>query len=131
MVTNTVSTVAPSAKLKQLQNEGYCILENVADEALLERTRACVEHAIGTLDADLLARNPSPGTLIDSGPLPELAGIVGNPTALKALDEMGLSRAASSGKRSSSANRQTVRVYTGTKIVSCGKTRDRTAIIRR
>ena len=90
MATNTNSTNPPPAKLKQLQNEGYCILENVADEALLERTRACVKQAIATLDDDQLTRNVSPGTLIDSGPHPELAGIVGNPTALKALDEMGL-----------------------------------------
>ena len=63
----------------QLQNEGFCILENVADQALLERTRDCVKQAIASLDADQLTRNVSPGTLIDSGPHPELAGIVGNP----------------------------------------------------
>lgn len=90
MTTNTDSINPPSAKLKQLQDEGYCILENVVDKALLRRTRACVDHAIASLDADQLTRNVSPGTLIDSGPHPGLAGIVGNPTALKALDEMGL-----------------------------------------
>ena len=90
MTTTTDSTNSSSAKLKQLQDEGYCILENVADEALLERTRDCVNHAIATLDVDQLTRNVSPGTLIDSGPHPELAGIVGNPTALKALNDMGL-----------------------------------------
>ena len=90
MATNTDSPNSPSAELKQLQTEGYCILENIADEALLDRTRACVEQAVATQDAERLAHTRAPGTLIDSGPHPELAGIVGNPAALRALDDMGL-----------------------------------------
>ena len=90
MATNTDSPNSPSANLKQLQTEGYCILENIAVEALLDRTRACVEQAVATQDAERLAHTRAPGTLIDSGPHPELAGIVGNPAALRALDDMGL-----------------------------------------
>ena len=78
------------AKLEQFQREGYCVLEKMADEALLRRTRECVERAVGMQDVERLARTRSPGTLIDSNVYPELAGIIGNPVALKALDEMGL-----------------------------------------
>ena len=90
MSESKVSRSEPSAQLEQLQREGYCVLENIADTALLERTRACVEKAVATQDPERLARTRSPGTLINSNAHPELAGIVGNPTALKALDEMGL-----------------------------------------
>jgi len=90
MVANTVSRSALSAKCKQLQHEGYCILENVALDALIERTRACVEKAVATQDPERLARTRAPGTLIDSDAYPELAGIIGNPAALKALDEIGM-----------------------------------------
>ena len=78
------------AKLEQLQREGYCVLEELANEALLRRTRGCVEQAVATQDIERLARTRSPGTLIDSNAYPELAGIIGNPVSLKALDEMGL-----------------------------------------
>ena len=46
MTTNTISPLV--AKFKQLQIEGYCVLENIADNALLERTRACAEQAVAT-----------------------------------------------------------------------------------
>ena len=39
-----------AAKLKQLQTDGYCVLPDMADEALLNRTRACVEEAIAAQD---------------------------------------------------------------------------------
>ena len=88
---NTTSVAEPSMKLKQLQQAGYCILENMADEALLNRTRDCVEAAITAQDPARFSNWRAPGTLIDSFEHPGLAGLIGNPTALQALDEMGLS----------------------------------------
>ena len=85
MAAHTISILEPTAKRKQFQREGYCVLENIASEAILERTRACVRKAVATQDLEKLARARSPGTLIDSGPYPEFAGIIGNPTALLAL----------------------------------------------
>ncbi len=90
MAAHTISILEPTAKRKQFQREGYCVLENIASEAILERTRACVRKAVATQDLEKLARARSPGTLIDSGPYPELAGIIGNPTALLALDKLGI-----------------------------------------
>ena len=66
------------------------MVPEVADEALLQRTRRCVERAVAAQDAEQMARNRSPGTLIDAGPYPELADLIGNPKALAALDAMGL-----------------------------------------
>ena len=91
MVANRGSISEPAAKLRQLQREGYCVLDNLADDVLLDRTRACVEQAIADQAPERFARWRAPGTLIDSNRYPELAGIIGNPTALKALDEIGLS----------------------------------------
>ncbi|MEM7132510.1 MAG: phytanoyl-CoA dioxygenase family protein [Chloroflexota bacterium] len=83
--------IEPSTKLKQLQSEGYCILPSMANNVLLNRTRACVEQAIAAQPPEKFASWRAPGTLIDSNNFPELAGIVGNPNALMALNEMGLS----------------------------------------
>ena len=90
MITNTATIENPSAKFRQLQRDGFCILENMADTARLDRTRACVEQAIADQDAERFAGWRAPGTLIDSNNYPELAGLIGNPRALKALDAMGL-----------------------------------------
>lgn len=63
----------------------------MADDILLDCTRARIEQAV----ADQV-RNGSPvgvplvRSLIDSNAYPELASIIGNPAALKALNEMGL-----------------------------------------
>lgn len=90
MATETFSISEPSTKLRQLQHNGYCVLESIADDVLLNRTRACVKQAIADQDPERFARWRAPGTLIDSNNYPELAGIIGNPIALKALNEMGL-----------------------------------------
>lgn len=90
MTASTISTSEAAAKLDQFQREGYCVLKEMADDALLQRTRECVERAVATQDIERLTRTRSPGTLIDSDAHPELAGIIGTPTALKALDEIGL-----------------------------------------
>lgn len=79
-----------SLALMKLQNEGYCILENAVPHALIEHTRACVDLAITSQDSEALARVRSPGTLIAAEHHPDLAALIGNPIALKALDGMGL-----------------------------------------
>ena len=62
----------------------------MADAGLLDRTRRCAARAVAALEEEQLARNRSPGTLIDSGGYPDLADLVGNPKALRALNDMGL-----------------------------------------
>ena len=90
MISTPVSPSIAADKIKHLQREGYCILENMAGEALLNRTRDCVNKAVAEQDSDKLARTISSGTLISSVKYPELSGIIGNPAAIKALDDMGL-----------------------------------------
>ena len=86
----TPETGLGSERLHQLQREGFCIVPGMAEEPLLELTRACVERAIATQDEDRLSRTLSPGTLIDSDSFPELADIIGNARALDELKRMGL-----------------------------------------
>lgn len=80
----------PAARLEQLQGDGFCVIPQVVDGAVLELTRRCAQRAVAAQDAESLARTRSPGTLIDSGPYPELADLVGNPQALHELERMGL-----------------------------------------
>lgn len=80
----------PAARLEQLQRDGFCVIPQVADDAVLEVTRRCARRAVAALDAATLARTRSPGTLIDSNAYPELAEIIANPPALRELERMGL-----------------------------------------
>lgn len=90
MSENAISMSELSLKLTQLQREGYCILKNVAHNALLEHARTCVNLAIASQHSEDSTRVRSPGTLIAAEQHPGLAGLIGNPIALQALDEMGL-----------------------------------------
>ena len=83
-------TLTPAARMAELKQNGFCIIENVADEWLLDRTRACVDKALAEVDPDRLQKTKSPGSLIDSNNYPELADLIGNPRALAELDRMGL-----------------------------------------
>ena len=84
------ANVSPETRMTQLKQDGYCVIENMADGWLLDRTRACVDRALAAVDAERRARNKAPGSLIDSNGYPELADLIGNPRALVELDRMGL-----------------------------------------
>ncbi len=87
-----LKTSTPSNnRLQQLKRQGFFILENIADQNLLEKTRACVAPALASQDDEARVRTRSPGSLIDSNDYPDLADLIGNPQALNALQEMGLS----------------------------------------
>ena len=43
-------------RLRQFRQDGFCVLPEMADAALLERTRRCVRRAVAALDAEQLAR---------------------------------------------------------------------------
>ena len=87
--TLTPADAVGAQRLRQLQDEGFCIVPDMAPPALIEHTQACVERAVATQDAERLARTRSPGTLIDSDGYPELADLIGNPAALGELHRMG------------------------------------------
>ena len=84
------ANMTPETRMAELKQNGFCIIENVADERLLNRTRACVDKALAEVDPERLERTKSPGSLIDSNNYPELADLIGNPRALAELDRMGL-----------------------------------------
>ena len=56
----------PAERLEQLQRDGFCVIPDVAGEAVLDLTRRCVERAVAAQNAERLALTRSPGTLIDS-----------------------------------------------------------------
>lgn len=90
MTGTTAAAIDFTAKRQQLLNDGFCVLEDMANESLLERTRTCAQDAILAQDPEKFAGWRAPGTLIDSNHFPALASLIGNPAALSALNEMGL-----------------------------------------
>ena len=85
----SISSKQASSKLNRLKKDGFCILEDAADERLLDKTRECVKSAFSDINDDHLERQRSPGALIDSGNYPQLADLIDNPKPLEALSEMG------------------------------------------
>ena len=71
--------ISPEARLEQLKNEGYCLIDRMADDRLLNKTRACVDKALAAVDAERRASTRAPGSLLDSYKYPELADLIGNP----------------------------------------------------
>ncbi len=84
------TTVSPEKLAKQLRDDGFCVIPAMADEALLQATRACVQKALAEYDDERRENTKAPGSLIDSNHYPELADLIGNPRALEALAQMGL-----------------------------------------
>ena len=83
-------TLSVEKLAEQLREDGFCVIPNMADEALLNATRACVEKALAEYDAEHRASSKAPGSLIDSNHYPELAELIGNPLALQTLAAMGV-----------------------------------------
>ena len=77
-------------RMAQLIENGFCVIEGVADEWLLNRTRACVDKALAEVEPERLEKTKAPGSLIDSNNYPELADLIGNRRALTELARMGL-----------------------------------------
>ena len=42
--------LTPQARMSKLKQNGFCVIEKVADEWLLDRTRACVDKALAEVD---------------------------------------------------------------------------------
>ena len=82
--------VSPESLKRQLIEDGFCVIPNMVDEALLRKTRACVDKALAEVDAERRELTKAPGSLIDSNFYPELADLIGNPRALSMLQAMGL-----------------------------------------
>ncbi len=119
-----------AARMEQLKQDGYCIIEDMASEELLEKTRACVDKALAEIDPERLAKARAPGSLINSDNYPELADLIGNPLALRELDRMGLQEVRF-WKAVIISSRRGDRASTGTRTASCGRTRAPTATGRR
>ena len=78
-----------TVRLREFEEQGYSVIPDMADEKLLQQTRACVQRAVAAETEEHLAKTKSPGTLIDSDAFPELADLIGNPKALHELGQMG------------------------------------------
>src|SRR5579862_2858101 len=68
-----LSETSPAAALEQLQTNGYCILREMLDAEILERTRRNSVARIAALDSAHLESFRAAGTMIDSIHMPEFA----------------------------------------------------------
>ena len=84
------ATIDAATLRHDLIEDGFCVIPNMADGALLNKTRACVQKALAEYDAEKRENTKAPGSLIDSNFYPELADLIGNPLALQTLEQMGL-----------------------------------------
>ena len=84
------ATIDAATLRHDLIEDGFCVIPNMADGALLNKTRACAQKALAEYDAEKRENTKAPGSLIDSNFYPELADLIGNPLALQTLEQMGL-----------------------------------------
>jgi len=71
MITDAAAIPVVSARRKQLQDEGYCILKGGANDELLSRTRASVNNAIAAQVPSQSKKNRSPGLMLAAEHYPE------------------------------------------------------------
>jgi len=77
------------AKRSQLDGDGYCLLEGLVEEDLLERLRAVTEGVIARQEAAHFARNRAQGSLIRVTEAPFMARLIAHPPILEALAGLG------------------------------------------
>lgn len=76
-------------KSRQLIENGFCILNDILDSDVINRTREISMNSVLGLSGEQLADAKAAGSLINSDDEPGLAECVGNPRAVSALEAMG------------------------------------------
>ncbi len=79
------------AKREQLDRDGFCLLESLIGEDMLERLRAVTDGVIARQEAAHFARNRAQGSLIRVTEDPFMARLIANPPILEALAGLGFS----------------------------------------
>ncbi|MCY3865983.1 MAG: phytanoyl-CoA dioxygenase family protein [Chloroflexi bacterium] len=77
------------AKREQLDRDGFCLLEGLVGEDMLERLRAVTDGVIARQEAAHFARNRAQGSLIRVTEDPFMARLIAHPPILEALAGLG------------------------------------------
>lgn len=73
----------------QLKNDGYCVIEQILDDAIMDDARAVSAAALAEVSSDHRARNRSQGSLINMADYPGYGRLIGHPSMRLALDGLG------------------------------------------
>jgi len=76
-------------KRQQLDRDGFCLLEGIIDETMLERLRRVTDRAIARQEAAHFERNRAQGSLIRVTEEPYMARLIAYPPMLAALARLG------------------------------------------
>ena len=78
-------TIDFAGKRRQLDQDGYCLLENIIDAAMLQRLRAVTDEVLARTDAAHFEAKRSQGSVIPVFEHPAMAELVAFPPVLAAL----------------------------------------------
>ena len=78
-----------SGKRRQLDQDGYCLLENIIDARMLERLREVTDEVLARTDATHFEEKRSQGSVIPVFEHPAMAELIAHPPVLAALAELG------------------------------------------
>ena len=84
-------TVDYPEKRAQLDRDGFCLLENIIDSAMLSRLREVTDGVIARQEAAHFQQNRAQGSLIRVTEDPFMARLIAYPPILKALARLGFS----------------------------------------
>ena len=77
------------AKRRQLDQDGYCLLENIIDGRMLERMREVTDEVLARTDDSHFEAKRSQGSVIPAFEHPAMAELVIHPPVLAALADLG------------------------------------------
>jgi len=76
-------------KRRQLDEDGFCLLENIIDEPMLERMRQVTDEVLAHTDAAHFDAKRSQGSVIPVFGHPDMAELIAYPPLLTALNNLG------------------------------------------
>ncbi len=82
-------TIDFGGKRQQLDQDGFCLLENIIDERMLERLRAVTDEVLARTDAAHFEEKRSQGSVIPVFDHPGMAELIALPPVLAALADLG------------------------------------------
>lgn len=80
------------AKRRQLESDGFCILENIIDAQMLARLRTVTDEMLARQAASHFEENRSQGSLVSVFEEPDMIQLVAYPPILSALAKLGFDK---------------------------------------
>ena len=82
-------TIDFDARRRQLDQDGYCLLENIIGDRMLERMREVTDEVLARTDETHFEEKRSQGSVIPAFEHPAMAELVTHPPVLAALADLG------------------------------------------